>query len=313
MASNPSAPIGLTYSILGTGAVGGYYGALLQKAGRQVQFLVNTDFAQVRAHGLRVDSPNGDFRLPVVDAVSRAQDLRPADVAVIAWKTTANGLLPGILKYALKPGGIALVLQNGLDPEREVSAAAPEAKVLSGLCFLCSRKAGPGWIQHLDYGAVSLAAFGAGPGGITPEMQAVAEDFRAAGADVRLLEDWRNARWRKLAWNIPFNGMCALTGKDTSALLTDPATRERIALLMDEVIEGAAACGCRLPDGFRDRMLADTEKMIPYKPSMQLDREAGRPMELDDIYAKPLRAIAAAGGSAPAIQALYAHLSRLDG
>lgn len=301
-----------SYAILGTGAVGGYYGALLQKAGRKVQFLVQSDFAHVRAHGLRVDSPKGDFRLPVVDAVSRAEDLDPAEVAVVAWKTTANGLLPGILKYAIKPGGCVLVLQNGLDPEREAAQAAPEAEVLSGLCFLCSQKAGPGWIRHLDYGAVSLAAFGEGPQGITPEMRAVAEDFQAAGVDVRLLEDWRNARWRKLVWNIPFNGMCALTGRNTSALLKDPSTRNRISVLMDEVIAGAAACGCVLPAGFRDRMLADTEKMIAYKPSMQLDREAGRPMELDAIYAKPLRAIAAAGGSAPAMQALYGELSRLE-
>lgn len=302
----------LSYSILGTGAVGGYYGALLQKAGRKVQFLVHTDFAEVRAHGLRVDSPKGDFRLPVVDAVSRAEDLEPTDVAVVAWKTTANGLLPGTLKYAIKPGGAVLVLQNGLDPEREASAAAPDAKVLSGLCFLCSRKAGPGWIQHLDYGAVSLAAFGVGPRGITPEMRAVAEDFQAAGAEVRLLEDWRNARWRKLAWNIPFNGMCALTGRNTLALLGDPSARSRIVALMDEVIAGAAACGCELPAGFRDRMLADTEKMIAYEPSMQLDREAGRPMELEAIYARPLRAIAAAGGRSPAIRALYEELSRMN-
>jgi len=302
----------LSYSILGTGAVGGYYGALLQKAGRKVQFLVHTDFAQVRAHGLRVDSPKGDFRLPVVDAVSRAEDLDPAEVAVVAWKTTANGLLPGALKYALKPGGIVLVLQNGLDPEREASAAAPDAKVLSGLCFLCSHKAGPGWIQHLDYGAVSLAAYGEGTMGITPEMRAVAEDLKAADVDVRLLEDWRNARWRKLAWNIPFNGMCALTGNDTLALLKDPLTRGRISILMDEVITGASACGCALPTGFRDRLQADTEKMIPYKPSMQLDRESGRPMELEAIYERPLRAIAAAGGGAPAIEALYRELSRLE-
>jgi 2-dehydropantoate 2-reductase len=273
---------------------------------------VHTDFTYVRAHGLRIDSPKGDFRLPAVDAVSRAEDLEPADVAVVAWKTTANGLLPGILKYAVRPGGSVLVLQNGLDPEREAAAAAPGAKVLSGLCFLCSRKAGPGWIQHLDYGAVSLAAYGDGPQGVTPEMRAVGEDLEAAGVDVRLLEDWRIARWRKLVWNIPFNGLCALTGKDTSALLRDPGTRARIAALMDEVIAGAAACGCALPPGFRDRMIADTEKMIPYQPSMQLDREAGRPMELEAIYARPLQAIAAAGGRAPEIARLYRVLSDLE-
>lgn len=301
-----------SYAILGTGAVGGYYGALLQKAGRKVQFLVHTDFAEVRAHGLRVDSPRGDFRLPVVDAVSRPEDLDPADVAVVAWKTTANGLLADVLPYALKPGGSALVLQNGLDPEREAAAAAPGDKILSGLCFLCSRKAGPGWIQHLDYGAVSLAAFGDGPQGVTPEIRAVGEDLAAAGADVRLLEDWRTARWRKLVWNIPFNGLCALTGRDTSELLRDAVTRARIAALMDEVIAGAAACGSALPTDFRERMLADTDRMAPYKPSMQLDREAGRPMELEAIYGRPLQVIAAAGGQAPAIADLYAGLLRLQ-
>lgn len=302
-----------SYAILGTGAVGGYYGALLRKAGRQVQFLVNTEFAYVRAHGLRVDSPKGDFTLPVVSAVSRAEDLEPADVAVVAWKATANGLLPGVLKHALKPGGVALVLQNGLDPERQVAAAAPWAKVMSGLCFLCSQKAGPGWIRHLDYGAVSLAAFGEGPQGVTPEMRAVAEDLQAAGVEARLLEDWRTARWRKLVWNIPFNGLCALTGKDTSALLKDRETRARIATLMDETIAGAEACGCPMPKDFRDRMLADTDRMRPYKPSMQLDREAERPMELDAIYARPLEAIAKAGGKAPAIAGLYARLRALEG
>jgi 2-dehydropantoate 2-reductase len=312
MPSDPDFTRPRSYAILGTGAVGGYYGALLQRAGRQVRFLVHTDFAAVRSHGLRVDSPKGDFRLPVVDAVSRAEDLEPADVAVVAWKTTANGLLPGVLKQAVKPGGAVLVLQNGLDPERESAAAAPGAKVLSGLCFLCSRKAGPGWIQHLDYGAVSLAAYGEGPQGVTPEMRAVADDLEAAGVDVRLLDDWRIARWRKLVWNIPFNGLCALTGKDTAALLRDPETRARIAALMDEVIAGAAACGCALPPGFRDRMIADTEKMIPYQPSMQLDREAGRPMELEAIYARPLKAIEAAGGRAPEIDKLYRALSELE-
>jgi 2-dehydropantoate 2-reductase len=94
--------------------------------------------------------------------------------------------------------------------------------------------------------------------------------------------------------------------------MRDGVTRARIAALMDEVIAGARACGCHLPDGFRERMLADTDKMTPYKPSMQLDREAGRPMELDAIYARPLHAIAAAGAEAPAIGELYRSLLSLE-
>ena len=303
-----------SYAILGTGAVGGYYGGLLQKAGVEVHFLLHSDYAYVKENGLRIDSPAGDFLLPKVSAAGRPEDLPRCDVALLAWKSTANDQLSHALKYAIKPGGTVVVLQNGLDPEREVALAAPDAKILSGLCFLCSRKAGPGWIQHLDYGAVNLAAYSAtGPSGVTPEMRMVAGDFDKAGIENKALEDWRKARWRKLVWNIPFNGMCALTGLDTSVLLRDPETRGRIAALMDEVMAGAHACGCPLPADFRDRMIADTEKMAPYEPSMKLDRDAGRPMELEAIYARPLQAIAAAGGRGPEIESLYGALKRLEG
>lgn len=302
-----------SYAILGTGAVGGYYGGLLQRAGRDVHFLARSDFAHIRDHGLRVDSPGGDFRLEKVSVFSDAGAMPSSDVAVVAWKSTENGRLADVLPKVLKPGGIVLVLQNGLDPEREAAQAAVGAEILGGLCFLCSRKAGPGWIRHLDYGTVTLAAYGPrGARGVTPEMRAVAEDFTAAGVDVRLHEDWRAARWRKLVWNIPFNGLCALLGTDTARLLRHPPMRARVARLIDEVVEGAKACGCAMPEGFRDRMLADTDAMAPYEPSMKLDRDGGRPMELEGIYGRPLEEIAKAGCEAPGIEFLYAELRFLE-
>ena len=79
------------------------------------------------------------------------------DVAIVSWKSTENGHLAEVLPKALKPGGTVLVLQNGLDPERKAAAAVPDSPVLSGLCFLASRKEGPGWVRHIDYGAITLA------------------------------------------------------------------------------------------------------------------------------------------------------------
>jgi 2-dehydropantoate 2-reductase len=169
-----------SYAIVGTGAVGGYYGGLLQKSGQDVHFLVRSDYRHIKSYGLRVDSPGGDFLLERVAAYQDADSMPTCDVAVVAWKTTENGGLAKTLPKVVKPGGIALVLQNGLDPEREAAAVVPGAKVLSGLCFLCSRKAGPGWIQHLDYGPITLAAYSEGaPLGVTPEMRLVESDFRA--------------------------------------------------------------------------------------------------------------------------------------
>jgi 2-dehydropantoate 2-reductase len=302
-----------SYAILGTGAVGGYYGGLLQKAGRDVHFLVRSDYAHLKSHGLRVDSPAGNFLLQPVNAYADPEAMPRCDVAVVAWKTTENAHLAGVLPRVLKPGGTVLVLQNGLDPEREAARAAPDAAILGGLCFLCSRKAGPGWIRHLDYGAITLAAYSAeGPQGETAGMRAVGDDLRAAGVEIRLHPDWRAARWRKLVWNVPFNGLCALLGADTAQLMRHPPMRAQVAGLMDEVIEGAKLCGCPLSANFRDRMLQDTDAMAPYEPSMKLDRDGGRPMELAAIYGRPLEEIAKAGGSAPCMEALHAQLRFLE-
>jgi 2-dehydropantoate 2-reductase len=231
----------------------------------------------------------------------------------VAWKSTENRILAEVLPQVLKPGGAVLVLQNGLDPERDAALASPGSPILSGLCFLCSRKAGPGWIQHLDYGAVTLARYSPqGAQGNTVEMRSIGEDLQAAGVEIRLHEDWRAARWRKLVWNIPFNGLCALMGADTGQLMRDPPMRAQIAAIIDEVIAGAAACGCPLPKDMRERMMKDTDAMAPYEPSMKLDRDAGRPMELEAIYARPLEEIAKAGAQAPLIRGLYAELAFLE-
>jgi 2-dehydropantoate 2-reductase len=302
-----------SYAILGTGAVGGYYGALLQKAGAQVHFLVRSDYAHIKSHGLKIDSPRGNFTLEKVNAHATPQGMPPCDVAVVSWKSTENGHLAEVLPKVLKPGGSVLVLQNGLDPERDAAAVAPDSPILSGLCFLCSRKEGPGWIRHLDYGAITLARYSTrGPQGITEEMRRAGEDLRAAGVEIRMHEDWRAARWRKLVWNIPFNGLCALMGSDTARLMRHPPMRAQIAALMDEVIAGAASCGCPLSGDLRERMMKDTDAMAPYEPSMKLDRDAGRPMELEAIYARPLEEMAKAGADAPLIRNLYAELAFLE-
>lgn len=304
-----------SWAILGTGAVGGYYGALLQTAGLPVHFLLHSEYDHVSRHGLRVDSPRGNIVLPKVHAYARPADMPPCDVVAIAWKTTANAHLAEALPPVVKPGGVVLVLQNGLDPEREAAPHVDGASLLSGLCFLSSRRAGPGHILHQDYGSITLADFGdgTGPRGVTGAMREVAEDLGTAGVETRLMDNWRAARWRKLMWNVPFNGLCALTGLDTRALLAVPGHRARLEGLMAEVMAGAALEGCALPADFVARMLKDTEAMVPYAPSMRLDREAGRPMELDAIYRRPIAAIRKGGGRAPLMEGLLLELESLQG
>lgn len=304
----------LSYAILGTGALGGFYGGRLARAGREVHFLLRSDYQHVRRHGLRIDSKEGDFTLPRVNAYASVSDMPACDVVVISLKTVYNHLLPVLLPPLLKAGGGVLVLQNGLGVEEQVAQVAGSAAIIGGMCFLCSNKLGPGHICHLDYGLITMAAYtpDGTPAGITPPMRRIAADFEEAGIPIALVEDLAAARWRKLVWNIPFNGLSVVLNATTAQIVGNPHSRALAQGLMQEVLAGAAACGRRIPADFIEEMLAATEQMVPYKPSMRIDYDLRRPLEVEAIFGNPLRTARQAGLTLPRLDALYRQLSFLD-
>lgn len=303
-----------SYAILGTGAVGGFYGGLLARAGLDVHFLCRSDHEHVRREGLFVESKFGDFRVAPANAYADPRDLPAVDVAVVAIKSTENAALPFLLPPALGPGTIVLVLQNGLGVDDQAAAVVGAGRVLGGLCFLCSNKAGPGRIHHLDYGLVTLGEYTADgrPGGITPRLKELGADFALAGIPHQLVDDLRAARWHKLVWNVPFNGLSVVLDATTDEIMADPAARALAEELMREVAAGAGAVGKSISIDFVRRMLRDTERMIPYKTSMKLDYEQGRALELEAIFAAPLAAARAAGAELARMSALHAMLAFLD-
>lgn len=304
---------GFTYTIIGTGALGGYYGARLHHAGVDVGFLLNTDYDHVREHGLVVESVDGDFSIERPRIYANADALEPADVAVVCLKTTHNHLLPELLAPASREGGVVLVMQNGLFMEVEAAAVAPRRTVLGGMAFLCSNKIGPGHIRHLDYGSVRLGEHtpDGRPAGITDELRAVGADFERAGVPVDLEEDLLTARWKKLVWNVTYNGMCVVHDTTTDVLMNDSKLRARCRRIMQEVVAAAAACGRHVDASFVDAMMDTTDRMASYQPSMLLDYRAGRPLEVEAIYGNPLRAAEAAGAACPLIRELYERLGTL--
>jgi 2-dehydropantoate 2-reductase len=301
-----------SYAVLGTGAVGGLYGAWLQRAGFPVRFLARSDFEAIRDLGLEVKSPRGDFRLEKVEVYRHPKEMPPCDVALLAWKTTSNPALPGTLPHVLKPGGIIVVLQNGLHPEDEAAAAMPSARIISGLCFLCCRKSGPTIVEHQDYGSITIANYTGVRGRIEAGAKDIASDFEKAGVEIRVESDWKKARWKKLVWNIPFNGLCALHSLDTGEILKRSDLSTQVRELMAEVLAGSQLDGAGIEAAFADRMMEYTRKMRPYEPSMKLDRDAGRPMELQAIYGDVLERIESLDGGAPATRMLYDTLSSAE-
>ncbi len=303
-----------SYAILGTGAVGGFYGARLQRAGLDVHFLAHRDYDHIAQYGLKVLSPAGDFGLPTVQVYVDAAALPACDVAVVALKTTDNHRLPALLQSCLKPDGVLLVLQNGLGGEAAAARIVGPNRVLGGMPFVCANKTGPGFIEHIDYGFMTLGAYDEDytARGVTGTMEAIAGDLQRADIEIQLVEDLYLARWRKLVWNIPFNGLSVILDARTDEMMSHPATCALARQLMGEVLQGARACGREIPESYIEEMLTHTAQMKPYRTSMKIDFDRRRPLEVEAIYANPLNAAEARGTGLPRISVLYRQLQFLD-
>ena len=304
-----------SYAVIGTGAIGGYYGACLQQAGLELHFLLHSDYQDVQEHGLIVESPKGNFTLPQVNAYQDAAQMPPCDVAIVALKATQNHLLPKILPAVVKDNGIVLLLQNGLGAEEKMAEILPSQQVIGGLCFICSNKVAPGHIRHLDYGNIKISEYTPNyqPCGITESMRQVASDLESAGIEIALGEDLLLTRWEKLVWNIPFNGLSVVLDTTTEQMMADQEVRLLAEQIMQEVALAAKTAGDRLiSQTYIQNRLEYTAKMKPYRTSMKIDYDSQRPMEIEAILGNPLRAATAAGAHLPRIQMLYQQLKFLE-
>lgn len=305
--------------IIGTGAIGGFYGVMLARAGFDVHFLLRSEFSAVAEGGLQLHSaPFGALTLNPVQAYNRAEDMPPCDWLLVGAKTTSNRELAPAIIQAAAAGAKVLLLQNGLDVEDGLRELLPDSlHLLGGLCFICVHHAGPGIIEHQALGAVHVG-YHSGPvmADAVARQQVVEQGaglFRTAGLDSQAMANLQQARWQKLVWNVPYNGLSVLLGASTSPLMVDQHSRELIQALMAEVVQGAQACGHSMPPGYAEHLFKVTEKMPDYWPSMYHDFLQQRPLELAAIYARPLASARAAGCPMPKIEALYQALCFIDG
>lgn len=304
------------YAILGAGALGGYYGARLAHAGDDVHFLLRSDYDHVAQRGLTVESIEGDFSIPAdrIHAYRDAADMPPCNVVCVCLKTTDNHALNGLLPKVLSDDGHVVMIQNGLDIENPVTAQVGADRVIGALAFLCSNKVAPGHVKHLDYGKLKFGRHTANgePGGVDGVLRAIGGDFERAGLPVELTDDLVLARWQKLVWNVPYNGLSVTLDAETDELMDNPQHRALVETLMREVVAGAAACGRIIGDDFVRLMLDHTEKMTPYRTSMKIDYDERRPLEVESIFGNPLRTAEARGATLPEMRKLYEQLVKMD-
>lgn len=295
----------MKYAVIGTGAIGGYYGAKLSKGGAEVHFLLHSDYDYVKEHGLQVDSCDGSFHLDHPSVYRSTADMPQCDVVIVALKTTNNHLLTKLLPPLLKSDTIVLLIQNGIGVEASVEQMFPDVQLAAGLAFICSAKTCPGVVNHQCYGNINIGNYSCRD---AARYAAMLDDMRAAGIGVADVE-YRQARWKKAVWNMPFNGMTVALDTQTDCLLSCPSTLRLIKEQMMEVVGAANALGVEgLDESFADKMIRNTQVMVPYSPSMKLDFDFHRPMEIEFLYTRPIAEAHAAGFAMPRLEMLEALL-----
>jgi 2-dehydropantoate 2-reductase len=315
-------------AVVGCGAVGSYYGAMLSRAGQDVHFLLRSDYDVVHRNGVNIRSPKGDFNARP-RAARTPEEIGVCDLAIIALKTTANREFPRLLPPLVGPHTAVLTLQNGLGNEEALAKLFPPAQILGGLCFVCLNRIAPGVIQHLDHGLVMLGEFQRWP---EPRTHDIAAMFKHAGVVCKVSDNLASAHWEKLVWNIPFNGLGVASVAGYEAVLNPPSVlpvpRQRclttdqlldagkwealVRELMLEVIAAANALGHKLEPALADKMIERTRTMGAYKASTLLDFERGQPLELESLFLEPLRQAQVADVATPRLGVLCEVLRKLN-
>lgn len=290
-------------AIVGSGAVGCYYGALLAQAGEEVHFLMRADLETVQKEGLRIQKPDGKILIKPAHAHGRTEDIGPCDLVIIALKATSNDALPALLPPLLKEETQILTLQNGLGNEAFLEKHFGAERVLGGLCFICLNRIAPGVVENFFPGYVVI---GEARGGPQERTRKLVEMWQRAGTVCHLAENLEEERWRKLCWNIPYNGLSIVAGGiDTEKILAQPSLVELIRALLREVQAIARKLGHGIEDSFLQRQLDNTYPMGPYKPSSLIDFQLDRAVEVEAIWGEPLRQAKQAGVEAPRLEMLY--------
>ncbi|MFO1447514.1 MAG: 2-dehydropantoate 2-reductase [Opitutaceae bacterium] len=296
-------------AILGAGAIGLYYGARLALTGQDVHFLLRSEVDAVRARGITLHTKDRTETLFPVSVSRSAREIGPVDLVFVTLKATANDHLAELLPPLLGPQTLVVTLQNGLGNEEVLARWVDRGRILGGLCFIACMRVAPGEVNCLHVGSITLGEYGRPPSDRTRRVAGLLEN---AGVPCRCVDSLAEARWRKLVWNVPFNGLSvAAGGITTDVICADPHLAGEVRALMEEVRAAAHALGFDVPAAFAQKQFDVTPPMGAYQPSSLVDFKAGRPLEVDAIWGEPLRRAQAAGVSTPRLALLHALLQRL--
>ncbi len=301
----------MRFAILGSGAVGGYYGAKLARAGHDVTFIARgAHLAAIREHGLEVRSPAlGDFTVRAPAEQDTAQVGR-VDVVIVAVKAYDNATALPMIAPMVGPATTVLTLQNGVDSTNEVAALVGEEPVLGGTTYIATALAGPGLIEQT--GTHRRVVFGEVFGPLprmTARVQAIHEALAGADIQSQAVEDGRVPIWEKFIFLAALAGFTGATRLPIGPVWGDPLLRAQFLDAAREVDRLARAEGVKVAADRVDQIPAYVEA-IPgtMRSSLLIDLAQGKKIEVEALLGSVVRRAARVGVPVPIISTLYAVL-----
>jgi len=207
-------------AIVGCGAVGLFYGAKLALSGENVHFLMRSDYEHVKRKGIKIESiKNKNEYLSNPSVYNSPHEIGSCDLVIIAIKATDNNFLENLIPPLLNKETAILTLQNGLGNEQFLAEKFGHSRIMGGLCFVCLNRTSSGVVKHIAQGAISSGEYSGLP---LPRTHDIALLFKSSGVPFLVAESLIEQRWKKLVWNIPFNGISITAGCiDSEKILED--------------------------------------------------------------------------------------------
>ncbi|MCP4417755.1 MAG: 2-dehydropantoate 2-reductase, partial [Chloroflexi bacterium] len=274
-----------------------------------VHFLMRSDYPTVKQNGLAIKSCNGNFHLGQIKCYDDTAAMPPVDLVFIGLKTTDNYMYQQLLTPLAGGQTRFLSSQNGLGNEERLAELFGKENVSGAVAFICCNRTAPGVIDHLDYGHIHIGNFNRPA---DPTLNEFGNMLSKSQVTCKVVDDMAMARWQKLVWNVPFNGLSTALDLTSDKIVGDPNHRQRAWQLMLEVQAAASANNVTIETSTLEQMMAYTDTMAPYYTSMHLDRLANRPMEIESIIGEPLRRGLAKNINLPEMKKLYDTLKKIN-
>lgn len=290
-------PAPLSFAVMGAGAVGCYFGALLARAGHPVTLIGRpAHVLAVQKAGLRLQTATDDSHIPL-NASTEADAVRGADVVLLCVKSGDTQEAARQIEPFVGPRTLVLTLQNGVDNDARARAIlGGRCTVAAAVVYVATAMAGPGHVRHYGRGDLVIAP--------SPMSEPVAAQLRAAGIPTQVSDNVQGALWAKLIINSAYNALSALLQEPYGWLMRQPGAEQLVQDIVAECLAVARADDVRIAGDIQAALRAIVQSMPGQLSSTAQDIARGRPTEIDHLNGYVVERGRALGVATPVNHAL---------